>query len=165
NVPYDSTSIIATILRWKGIDPQLPKPGDTSNRPWLGQRVASAPTFENVLTRTEPRTDLPVLLDPPMDALEPITIRNDTPAQIYVYLGWGPDSGPLKHRKLPTTIWGSTMFSGGFPGCLDPGQIATYDTAARPAGGLFDYWVQASYYTGPGSNTPPEWVDSALGLN
>ena len=57
------------------------------------------------------------------------------------------------------------MFSGGFPGCLDPGQIATYDTAARPAGGLFDYWVQASYYTGPGSNTPPEWVDSALGLN
>ncbi len=48
DTPYDHTSIIATILQWAGI----PK------RQWgLGERVANAPTFDNVLTRTEPRTD------------------------------------------------------------------------------------------------------------
>ncbi|PRQ08560.1 alkaline phosphatase family protein [Enhygromyxa salina] len=39
-VPYDHTSIIATILNWQGIDPEA----------WeLGVRVAEAPTFEAVL--------------------------------------------------------------------------------------------------------------------
>lgn len=47
-VPYDHTSVIATILDWQGIDRST----------WgLGERVAHAPTFDNVLTRAEPRTD------------------------------------------------------------------------------------------------------------
>jgi phospholipase C len=39
-VPFDHTSIIATILNWQGIDPAIWK---------LGNRVAQAPTFEAVL--------------------------------------------------------------------------------------------------------------------
>ncbi len=49
-VPYDHTSIIATLLKWQGFDPA---------RAGLGQRVANAPTFENVITLEKPRTDLP----------------------------------------------------------------------------------------------------------
>lgn len=47
-LPFDHTSIIATILRWKDIEKEKWK---------LGERVANAPTFENVLTREEARTD------------------------------------------------------------------------------------------------------------
>ncbi|MCW2246478.1 phospholipase C [Azospirillum fermentarium] len=52
DVPFDHTSLIATLLKWKGIDPK-----DVG----MGQRVANAPTFESVLTRQTPRTDHPVL--------------------------------------------------------------------------------------------------------
>ncbi len=46
-VPYDHTSMIATVLSWMGV------PKDN----WkLGARVDHAPTFEGVLTRTTPRT-------------------------------------------------------------------------------------------------------------
>jgi phospholipase C len=49
-VPYDHTSVIATILDWQQVD----------KRTWnLGARVASAPTFDNVITLTTPRTDNP----------------------------------------------------------------------------------------------------------
>ena len=52
DVPYDHTSMIATVLEWFGV------PRDK----WeLGERVANAPTFDNVLTRTEPRTDFPAV--------------------------------------------------------------------------------------------------------
>nr|WP_059711891.1 alkaline phosphatase family protein [Burkholderia ubonensis] len=47
-VPYDHTSVIATTLKWLGQDGQIES---------FGQRVAGAPTFENVLTRGEARTD------------------------------------------------------------------------------------------------------------
>ncbi|WPB80740.1 alkaline phosphatase family protein [Archangium violaceum] len=47
-MPFDHTSVIATLLEWKGID----------RSQWgLGERVANAPTFEKVLTRSTPRTD------------------------------------------------------------------------------------------------------------
>ncbi len=53
-VPYDHTSVLATLLDWKGI------PKET-----MGKRVANAPTFETVLTRVldgkGPRKDLPEL--------------------------------------------------------------------------------------------------------
>ena len=49
-VPFDSTSFLATLLSWYDI------PRDS----WgLGKRVADAPTFENVLTRSTKRTDSP----------------------------------------------------------------------------------------------------------
>ena len=49
-VPYDHTSLISTVLRWKKVP--LYK--------WdLGERVMNAPTFETILTRSTPRTDIP----------------------------------------------------------------------------------------------------------
>lgn len=45
--PYDHTSLIATILKWRGL----------KNVAEFGERAARAPTFEHVLTRTQPRTD------------------------------------------------------------------------------------------------------------
>ncbi len=48
--PYDHTSVIATVLQL--LLPDVPRTG------WgLGDRVAHAPTFENVLTLQEPRQD------------------------------------------------------------------------------------------------------------
>lgn len=47
--PFDHTSLIATILTWKGIDPKTAG---------MGERVAQAPTFESVLTRDTPRDDV-----------------------------------------------------------------------------------------------------------
>lgn len=46
--PYDHTSIIATTLKWLG---QGSKIGS------FGERTRSAPTFDNVLTQSQPRTD------------------------------------------------------------------------------------------------------------
>jgi phospholipase C len=51
DVPYDHTSMIATVLTWMGV------PRDEWN---LGERVACAPTFEGVITRDRPRTEVPV---------------------------------------------------------------------------------------------------------
>lgn len=50
SVPYDHTSVIATILNVMGI------PKDKWN---LGSRTANAPTFENVFTGNPVRTDIP----------------------------------------------------------------------------------------------------------
>mgnify|MGYP003700755825 CR=1 FL=1 len=47
--PYDHTSLIASILKWRGIDPA---------GAGLGKRVAVAPTFESVLSDTA-RSDVP----------------------------------------------------------------------------------------------------------
>lgn len=55
NVPYDHTSVLATLLRWKGIDPRVKGPN------YLYDRTAVAPTFEGVLgpTPVNPGIDLP----------------------------------------------------------------------------------------------------------
>ena len=57
-VPYDHTSILATIRQWLGIpnDKMLPS-----------ARIKAAPDFGNVLTRTTPRTDRPVTI--PLESL------------------------------------------------------------------------------------------------
>lgn len=48
NTPFDHTSVISTLLKWKGIDKEK----------WnLGHRVDAAPSFEQVITRTEARMD------------------------------------------------------------------------------------------------------------
>ena len=47
-IPFDHTSIIATILKWKNID---------QSRWRLGARVQQAPTFESVITLKIPRED------------------------------------------------------------------------------------------------------------
>ncbi len=53
--PYDHTSLIASILKWQGVDPA---------GAGLGKRVAVAPTFESVLT-TSLRDDIPRFKVPP----------------------------------------------------------------------------------------------------
>lgn len=53
-VPYDHTSILATIREWL----QIPK-----EKMLDSARVAEAPTFGNVLTRRTPRLELPVIAE------------------------------------------------------------------------------------------------------
>jgi phospholipase C len=75
DVPYDHTSMIATILSWKNIPKEQ----------WqLGERVANAPTFENVLTRSTPREDIPAVdvsemfripLSPAKTAIHPLHVE------------------------------------------------------------------------------------------
>lgn len=48
NIPFDHTSLIATILKWKKID---------ETRWNMGKRAAVAPTFDRVITRMDPRLD------------------------------------------------------------------------------------------------------------
>ncbi len=57
DVPYDHTSVIATVLKW--LLPQVP-PGKWG----LGERVRNAPTFENVLTLDRARDDVPAATTP-----------------------------------------------------------------------------------------------------
>lgn len=59
-LPFDHTSVLATLCQWKGIDYQ-----DPSGKPelYLGKRTAVAPTFFDVITDTEndilPSLELP----------------------------------------------------------------------------------------------------------
>jgi phospholipase C len=46
--PYDHTSLISTILKWLGLEQKIAD---------FGERTLGAPTFEGVLTLSEPRTD------------------------------------------------------------------------------------------------------------
>jgi len=52
DVPYDHASILATIRDWLQIPPE---------KMLSSGRVKQAPTFGNVLTRSAPRTELPVI--------------------------------------------------------------------------------------------------------
>jgi phospholipase C len=52
NVPYDHTSILATIRDWL----QIPK-----EKMLKSARIERAPTFENILTCSAPRVDLPII--------------------------------------------------------------------------------------------------------
>lgn len=69
--PYDHTSLIATILRWKGVDP---------TKAGLGARVAAAPTFEGVLS-SDPRTDVPRFTVPSEYAEQGANCVHDTCAE------------------------------------------------------------------------------------
>ncbi len=56
-IPFDHTSLLATILKWKNID----------RKQWkLGLRTFLAPTFDTVLTLSETRQD-PILSNEPLD--------------------------------------------------------------------------------------------------
>jgi phospholipase C len=54
--PYDHTSILATLRDWLSIPAAAMLPS---------QRIKAAPTLEQVLTRSTPRTDIPVIPPPP----------------------------------------------------------------------------------------------------
>jgi phospholipase C len=49
---YDHTSILATVLKWCGIE---------NNESVLGKRVAAAPTFEKIVSLSEPRPEVMTL--------------------------------------------------------------------------------------------------------
>nr|WP_067290325.1 alkaline phosphatase family protein [Marinobacterium profundum] len=48
NVPFDHTSLIATILKWRGLGSRI---GD------FGERTKQAPTFDDIVSLVSPRTD------------------------------------------------------------------------------------------------------------
>jgi len=58
-IPFDHTSFIATLLKWKNIDQSKWK---------MGKRVDNAPTFESVITLKQPRSDtiIPYLNEKPV---------------------------------------------------------------------------------------------------
>jgi phospholipase C len=73
DVPFDATSLAATVLSWYGIP---------RSRWGLGERVPSAPTFETVLQETTPRTHaptLPVSRDKTYPPGKPIPLRYPIP--------------------------------------------------------------------------------------
>ncbi|WP_164018963.1 alkaline phosphatase family protein [Pyxidicoccus trucidator] len=96
-VPFDHTSVPATVLEWMGIPREQ----------WtLGQRVLQAPTFDFVLTRATPRQDAPFAPTPhlppgtPLRYGQPFRLRHSSGAYVtaaqtsygYTYpsLGAGP---------------------------------------------------------------------------
>jgi phospholipase C len=54
-VPYDHTSILATLRDWLGISPAIMLPS---------ARIAAAPTLAQLLTLSAPRTGLPAIAAP-----------------------------------------------------------------------------------------------------
>jgi phospholipase C len=70
-VPYDHTSILATVQEWL----QIPK-----EKRLASERVRNAPTFANVLTRATARTDVPpiaVSIGAPAKPTPPLFATND----------------------------------------------------------------------------------------
>ncbi len=74
NTPYDHTSLIATILKWKGISLT-----NEAGKHVLGERVYNAPTFDQVLTRTTPREDKLEALPSPLSGFKPKQTSIGTP--------------------------------------------------------------------------------------
>jgi phospholipase C len=68
SAPFDHTSILATLRDWLGIPREEMLPS---------ARIAAAPTFGNVLTRTDPRRDDPV--EPPIADRGIVPVSADTP--------------------------------------------------------------------------------------
>jgi len=66
--PYDHTSVLATLKRWKGI-PQTAMP--------QSERTFAAPTFDNVLTLSAARTDVPDIKEP--DISKAVHVSLDAP--------------------------------------------------------------------------------------
>lgn len=62
NVPYDHTSILATLRDWLDIPP---------DRMLGSARIANAPTLAQLVTRDTPRTDLPTIAAPSTDFVHP----------------------------------------------------------------------------------------------
>jgi phospholipase C len=87
--PFDHTSMIATVLEWM-------LPADVERSAWnLGARVDGAPTFDALVTRSDPRTDDALAAPPPVsDAIH-----------------YG-DSVVLLHMDGPQAI--STAYAGAF---------------------------------------------------
>lgn len=62
NVPYDHTSILATLRDWLAIAP---------DKMLKSARIANAPTLAQLFTRSVPRGDLPAIAAPSADFVQP----------------------------------------------------------------------------------------------
>lgn len=89
SVPFDHTSIIATVLKFLNVDP---------GRWQLGSRTANAPTFEGVITRQTPRA--PVTLPHAKQGCKPASISTGSTEQPV------PDS---ESHSLPASIMARSL--------------------------------------------------------
>ena len=130
-VPYDHTSVIATTLNWLG----------QSNRvSTFGARTAAAPTFEQVLTLDQPRTD------------EMDLSFLDTPRQIGDPVHYG-DSLVLKNQngQYLSTFYRTMKVAGGgsmLPDsvmgiCVDLGLAAYFPTLGGDQKAVLSFLTQA----------------------
>ncbi len=107
DVPFDHTSILATILKWQGLERYAG---------WLGSRVAHAPTFDLVLDAPQVRA--------PNDAQEGIALHRAVPPARALRVG---DRFVLRYsgtnRQQPyrgpafvggPSVWGSVLGRGGW---------------------------------------------------
>lgn len=84
--PFDSTSILATLLNWFGVP----------HARWaLGDRTDEAPTFETVLTRSSARTDAPQHLPVPFDKTFPQDSGGDQRVMLH----------DLHRLMAPRAVW------------------------------------------------------------
>lgn len=133
-VPYDGTSLAATLLAWFGI----PRSG------WgMGDRIAEAPTFEGVFQLATPRTDVPTVTraaDETYPAGTPIEVASPPPVpNTWATSGTGqwPSKGNwVDTHTLPTstaTFGASSQTSVGFA-YVDPQAVETvHFTSEAPA--------------------------------
>jgi phospholipase C len=133
DVPYDHTSVIATLLKWL-----LPgvKPEDWG----LGERVRQAPTFDDVVTLDQARTD---------DVLTPATPAAGTP------LKYG-DPFYLKHMSGDFVIGAYTGKRYYYP-CLGKGGAVRLDFRCGMGAVLNDAIVQihtGEYLQPSGTESP-----------
>lgn len=122
DAPFDHTSLAATLLKWKGVDPSL----------WnMGNRVAAAPTFENVITEEIPRTDAslgemtssnhtiimgePILLKNPQGKYLKINVLDSyaTVGSTAVSLELRPEGGKLTHGSFVLVQKGESILDSG----------------------------------------------------
>ncbi len=107
NIPFDHTSIISTLLQWQNVDKNL----------WnMGQRCENAPSFDTVITLTEPRTD-------PIIAPENVKARRDDDSLI-VHIG---DAFYLRDKKGHYLTRGSIFFAdGAYAGSSDDKVVLSF---------------------------------------
>jgi phospholipase C len=134
-VPYDHTSVNATILSWLGV------PADR----WkLGQRTAAAPTFDQVLTLGQPRPpgDATVGINfgtPPTRAPNAVgpDLRHEVQAQVprqQVALRRAARRGPVPRPGVAVDAAGAVLPDPGRGVGRDHRQAGERDQGRRPAG-------------------------------
>jgi len=136
-VPFDHTSVIATILKWQQIAP------DRWN---LGARTAAAPTFDHVLTLAQPRDPADASLGvvfgtPPLRAPDAVPLTYGDQFKLkYIGNKWpytpdGDDDDPPVGDLYVGPATQSTRLGNWFPSLVGDGAVKLKLTSAtKPAG-------------------------------
>jgi phospholipase C len=131
-VPYDHTSVIATTLKWRGLSDQLPQ---------FGARAAAAPTFEQVLTLAQPRTDeadLP-FLDTPHAPGDPVTYGAS-----FVLKNQNGDYLSAFYPAMKATGVGALIPDSVLSICVDLDLAAYFPTTGGPQPATLSFVTQAA---------------------